>query len=583
MNFFEKVLNRLTSTFFNNTKLKNNTLNSLRIFFERNNKFYDSASSFGNVFRNSKWSDLKFQNIKNSFISLRVSKLTLLLLVILFFIITIGFSYKAGLLARIPLLDALGEQISLILTQMNECVTAVLMSAYLVLKGFELRLKRRLERIKLQLLGIDTAEEDEECRKLLRRLENLHPSKTMQYLYPQEVLISNPYTPPVTLTHKPEQKGNVDWGRWLRSSFYLKQTQSYIDQLSTFPRHLISLEGMRNGLTVLPNERIYFQLLYNATANKIKSVVTYKPETLSYLESRYTLDKVDFTGSDIIYLPGDWLSSWGTLDLSKTFTTTPKEITTFGLNNLHLTPLNFNIDTCLELAKQDRWLVKNMLGVETLDISNNAFTQSQKLLTTNMLLRKTFGSNIWLSSRFNNLGLIKSAETSVSILNLLYPATELSSTNNLKSVSQLSPQLGNFNFIEVSRIWTAKRYYLTSSLIHTNYTNAVVNNTTQKTTANSSKSLSLLDVFAATQAVSLPNNLYDLNLVFHDQPNLAREEVFIPVGDMQNNISEADLALNEDLLFLSAITSNITTDKRVYYNSWHENPLLHFDPTISKK
>lgn len=79
--------------------------------------------------------------------------------------------------------------------------------------------------------------------------------------------------------------------------------------------------------------------------------------------------------------------------------------------------------------------------------------------------------------------------------------------------------------------------------------------------------LSLLDVFAATQAVSLPNNLYDLNLSILGNVRGTNKVVYIPVGDMQNDITESDIILNEDLQFLSAITSNVTTDKRIYHNS----------------
>ena len=39
----------------------------LKIFFERNNKIDNTVSSFGNVFRNSKWSNLQTQNIKKLF------------------------------------------------------------------------------------------------------------------------------------------------------------------------------------------------------------------------------------------------------------------------------------------------------------------------------------------------------------------------------------------------------------------------------------------------------------------------------------------------------------------------------------
>ena len=46
----------------------NNTITSyLKIFFERSNKLNNTVSSFGNVFKNSKWSDFQTQNIKKSF------------------------------------------------------------------------------------------------------------------------------------------------------------------------------------------------------------------------------------------------------------------------------------------------------------------------------------------------------------------------------------------------------------------------------------------------------------------------------------------------------------------------------------
>jgi hypothetical protein len=52
-----------------NTRVKHSTLSPLKIFFERNNKITNTFSNLGNVFRNSKWSDLKIQNIKNSLVN----------------------------------------------------------------------------------------------------------------------------------------------------------------------------------------------------------------------------------------------------------------------------------------------------------------------------------------------------------------------------------------------------------------------------------------------------------------------------------------------------------------------------------
>ena len=56
------------SSYMNNNKLKNYPNSILKLFFERNNKNVSTFSKLGNVFRNSKWSDLKIHNIKSSFI-----------------------------------------------------------------------------------------------------------------------------------------------------------------------------------------------------------------------------------------------------------------------------------------------------------------------------------------------------------------------------------------------------------------------------------------------------------------------------------------------------------------------------------
>lgn len=48
-------------------KVNNNIASYLKIFFERSNKLNNTVTSFGNVFKNSKWSDFQTQNIKKSF------------------------------------------------------------------------------------------------------------------------------------------------------------------------------------------------------------------------------------------------------------------------------------------------------------------------------------------------------------------------------------------------------------------------------------------------------------------------------------------------------------------------------------
>jgi len=76
----------------NNTKLKNYPTAILKLFFERNNKSTTTVTNLGNVFRNSKWSDLKIQNTKNLFIGQYVSMwgVILILVIVLSLVLTFG-------------------------------------------------------------------------------------------------------------------------------------------------------------------------------------------------------------------------------------------------------------------------------------------------------------------------------------------------------------------------------------------------------------------------------------------------------------------------------------------------------------
>ena len=66
MSNLSKLYNFFTTKYYDNIKYNHLFANSLRIFFERANKTRQTVSNLGNVYRNSKWSDLKVQNIKVS-------------------------------------------------------------------------------------------------------------------------------------------------------------------------------------------------------------------------------------------------------------------------------------------------------------------------------------------------------------------------------------------------------------------------------------------------------------------------------------------------------------------------------------
>ena len=96
METLEKFITFFSTKYYSNLKYSNSVLSSLRLFFERNNKISSSVAKLGNVYRNSKWADLKIVNIKASFLVQFAKNLFVVILtfnifykIILFFIATI--------------------------------------------------------------------------------------------------------------------------------------------------------------------------------------------------------------------------------------------------------------------------------------------------------------------------------------------------------------------------------------------------------------------------------------------------------------------------------------------------------------
>ena len=85
MKSFQRLIHFFSSKYYNNLKFNNKMLATTRIFFERTTKTSHSLQALGNVYRNSKWSDLNVFNIKES--SLKQFRSMFLLLITLIFVL----------------------------------------------------------------------------------------------------------------------------------------------------------------------------------------------------------------------------------------------------------------------------------------------------------------------------------------------------------------------------------------------------------------------------------------------------------------------------------------------------------------
>ena len=60
---FRKYIDRITSKFYSNSRYASSFFYTLKFFFEKNTKHFNVVDKLGNVYRSSKWVDLKLQNL----------------------------------------------------------------------------------------------------------------------------------------------------------------------------------------------------------------------------------------------------------------------------------------------------------------------------------------------------------------------------------------------------------------------------------------------------------------------------------------------------------------------------------------
>ena len=84
MHKFKRLFNYYLSAYWNNPRTLSSMYSFLKLFFERNNKVDSTVAAFGNVFRNSKWSNLQVQNIKKLFIKQWLGFFVVILFTVIF-------------------------------------------------------------------------------------------------------------------------------------------------------------------------------------------------------------------------------------------------------------------------------------------------------------------------------------------------------------------------------------------------------------------------------------------------------------------------------------------------------------------
>jgi hypothetical protein len=234
---------------------------------------------------------------------------------------------------------------------------------------------------------------------------------------------------------------------------------------------------------------------------------------------------------------------------------------------------NFNLENNLNVAKQQRWLVKNSLLTESIIPNSFLITQSKKLLGTGLVNKDFSNSTLWLPTKHSNLS---SAESSIhlnNISNQLYQTVK--PINHLKTNQILHSNFVNINFFENSRIWLFKKYFFNSNQNFNTIIDLPVTNSSL--TPNNTQTV---------QNINFTTNIYTNSIISHLNNNLvpsisARLDstnalpsctVTYPIhNNIRLSTSQLDIISGSNVNFFATITSNpkqLTHGNTGYFNMY---------------
>ena len=112
MKHLNKVLAYFSSTYINSVRYNQSLYSWFRLVFERNVKYKSTVSNLGNVFKNSKWTDFKSQNIKEALIKDWFFIFIIFVSLFLSYCILLGLLRSDSIIRSVPFVNRLIEVIT---------------------------------------------------------------------------------------------------------------------------------------------------------------------------------------------------------------------------------------------------------------------------------------------------------------------------------------------------------------------------------------------------------------------------------------------------------------------------------------
>ena len=339
MRSLTKLVNYFTSVYSNSPKFNNSLYHFLKLFYERSAKSYKSYSLLGNVFKNSKWTNYKIQNIKISFLNSFI-KISLLSFVLVLFIVT----YK--------------QNVSLL-------VELLYNTMYLLI------------------------------RDILYDYVNLSISTVLVLIYFFKTYVVNYYIYLLSPFKKNDfKKGKPTKLRSKRKKIFISDNASSLSYHKNNNKTDVNHHGTVSSIFKIKNQLYWLSItnsnLYNSITttfhlnSKLILLNNYKNQNLNYI---YNLrNKSNNLGLNLANTENLNVST--NVNYNKRISKKFYDVTMFD------TILN----SSLNILKQTRWLTKNLLVSDKFILHTNFFTEYKKIVGTNTTLSNLSNYNVWASS-----------------------------------------------------------------------------------------------------------------------------------------------------------------------------------------
>lgn len=423
MKSVNKLIYFFSNKYYNNLKFNNKVVSATRIFFERTTKTSHSLQALGNVYRNSKWTDLNVFNIKESSLIQFKNTFNIIIVFLILLVFLIRFDFQWCTVFLYNVIE--------IMTFLKDLVSSWFLSIFYTLSIISLRLTHFFSKSILTDLTLGF-------------------QKKPNYLSPQPR--SN--TRYGLLTQSTSVKTNDSI---LLSSLYLQKVTKYL--------HLVN---MTDVTSINTNKNNGFLNLNHTFQNKLIGL----NYTLFFMNST----KFNVTGTDISSFSSKEKFFYECVEKKQLMKTNYYLLNSNVLKSLPFffqNELKATIKSNLNLGKENKWLMKNTLLSYDIITKNLTTTHLKKLYGNAQFNSYSTNSNIWMSNRLNDSTSFNQLNSSLNTKNSSYLDSNLLNSSSLYYLDN----------IEESFFWILKRFKFlqtTNTYYQFNSINNTPTNSTQK-------------------------------------------------------------------------------------------------------